>query len=118
MTLFAFGAKVRCDCGERVDALAPQRSRSSSPPRRLSTEEERAARAKMDLLARLADRVCSLILLEDVPAVDIEIEKEKVRERAMELFPGREELWEMIYEARFRRLWEQFRARPSRRRKA
>ncbi len=40
---------------------------------------------------------------------DIEIEKNKVRERCLELCPDRERLYEMVYESRFRRLWEQFR---------
>lgn len=58
---------------------------------------------------RMADRVCVLILTSDLPAVDIEIEKSKVRERCLELYPDREPLYEMIYESRFDRLWEQFR---------
>ena len=57
---------------------------------------------------RMADRVCTLIL-SDLPAIDIEIEKNKVREWCLELYPDREELYEMIYESRFQRLWEQFR---------
>ncbi|MFQ5914496.1 MAG: hypothetical protein ACE5JS_15080 [Nitrospinota bacterium] len=60
-------------------------------------------------LSRMADRVCSLILLEDYPRIDIEIEKEMVREQCERLFPDRLELYEMIYESRFDRLWTQFR---------
>ena len=30
-------------------------------------------------------------------------------ERCLELYPDREQLYEMIYESRFQRLWEQFR---------
>ena len=33
---------------------------------------------------RMADRVCVLILSSDLPAVDIEIEKNKVRQRCLE----------------------------------
>ncbi len=61
-------------------------------------------------LQRLADRVCMLILSSDLAAIDIEIEKNKVRERCLELYPDQEELYEMIYESRFQRLWEQFRS--------
>ncbi len=61
-------------------------------------------------LQRLADRVCVLILSSDLAAIDIEIEKNKVRERCLELYPDQEELYEMIYESRFQRLWEQFRS--------
>ncbi len=70
-------------------------------------EDER--RSKMREIQRLADHVCVLILSSDLPAVDIEIEKNKVRERCLELYPDREEMYDMIYESRFLRLWEQFR---------
>ena len=40
--------------------------------------------------------------------MDIEIEKSKVRQRCLELYADREELYDMIYESRFDRLWEQF----------
>jgi hypothetical protein len=66
-------------------------------------------RQAMQDLQRMADRVCVLILSSDLPAIDIEIEKNKVRERCLELYPDREELYEMIYESRFQRLWDQFR---------
>ncbi len=66
-------------------------------------------RAEMRDLQRMADWVCVLILSSDLPAVDIEIEKNKVRERCLELYPDQEALYEMIYESRFQRLWEQFR---------
>jgi hypothetical protein len=68
------------------------------------------AREVMGELQRMADRVCTLILSSDLPAVDIEIEKNKVRERCLELYPDRELLYDMVYESRFQRLWEQFRS--------
>jgi hypothetical protein len=64
----------------------------------------------MQRLQRAAERVCVLILLSDYPEVDIEIAKQGVRDLAEELFPDRMDLYEMIYESRFRRLWEQWRA--------
>ena len=64
---------------------------------------------RMREVQRMADRVCVLILSSDLPAIDIEIEKNKVRERCLELYPDREELYEMVYESRFQRLWDQFR---------
>jgi hypothetical protein len=66
-------------------------------------------RRTMQEFQRMADRVCVLILSSDLPAVDIEIEKNKVRERCLELYPDREWLYDMVYESRFDRLWEQFR---------
>lgn len=68
-----------------------------------------ARRQTMQEFQRMADRVCFLILSSDLPEIDIEIEKNKVRERCLELYPDREELYEMVYESRFQRLWEQFR---------
>ena len=61
---------------------------------------------------RMADRVCTLILSSDLPSIDIEIEKNKVRERCLELYPDREQLYEMVYGNKFQRLWEQFRSEP------
>ena len=73
------------------------------------------AREKIELLKRRAERICTLILSTDLPEVDILIERQKLRELCEELFPGQEELFEMIYESRFDRLWEQFRDdRPGR----
>jgi len=66
-------------------------------------------RQAMQDIQRQADRVCVLILSSDLPAIDIEIEKNKVRGRCLDLFPDREELYKMIYESRFQRLWDQFR---------
>jgi hypothetical protein len=66
-------------------------------------------REPMQEVQRMADRVCTLILSSDLPAIDIEIEKNKVRERCVELYPDREHLYEMIYASRFERLWDQFR---------
>ena len=47
----------------------------------------------------MADWVCTLILSSDLPAIDIEIEKNKVRERCLELYPDREELYKMVSRA-------------------
>ena len=68
-------------------------------------------RDKMREVQRMASWVCVLILDTDLPAIDIEIEKNKVRERCLELYPDREDLYDMIYESRFQRLWDQFRER-------
>ncbi|HHT9124689.1 MAG TPA: hypothetical protein ACFYD6_02610 [Candidatus Brocadiia bacterium] len=70
---------------------------------------EEMKRERMHELQRMAERVCILILCSDYPEIDIEIEKSKVREKCEELYPDRMDLYEMIYESRFNRLWEQFR---------
>ena len=66
-------------------------------------------REKMARIQRLADRVCVLILSTDLPEVDILIERRKLRELCEQWFPGRSDLFDMVYESRFERLWEQFR---------
>ena len=70
---------------------------------------EQDPRAGQRELSKMADHVCQLILMSDYPDVDVAIEKEKVRARCEELFPDRMELYDMIFESRFQRLWEQWR---------
>jgi len=72
-------------------------------------QEHRADREMALELQREADRICFLIVSTDYPEIDIELEKEALRQRCRELFPDRMDLYEMVYESRFRRLWEQFR---------
>lgn len=60
-------------------------------------------------LSREAEKIVSLILHTEYQKVDIEIEREKLRELCRELFPDKEYLYDMIYGTRFDRLWEQFR---------
>lgn len=72
-------------------------------------KSEELKRHEMRELQRMADYVCMLIVGTDYPEIDVEIEKAKVREKCEELYPDRMELYEMIYESRFNRLWYQFR---------
>jgi len=60
-------------------------------------------------LQRGAERIVSLIVAEDYPAIDVVIEIRKLKQYASREFPGRDNLFEMVYESRFRRLWQQFR---------
>ncbi|MHC4077661.1 MAG: hypothetical protein ACYST0_04360 [Planctomycetota bacterium] len=69
-------------------------------------EQERRVRD----LQQMADQVCSRILDDDYPDIDIEIAIQNLREQAAAWFPGREELFAMIYESRFERLRQQFRS--------
>jgi len=59
-------------------------------------------------LARMSDAIVDRILRGE-PRVDVDIAIERMRDACAEWFPDRLELFERIYEARFRRLWEQFR---------
>ena len=89
--------EYRCDCGHPLNLR---------PLRKLLRRE---ARRKMKIIKTMADRVCRHILRSDYPGIDIEIEKGHLRDKVVELFPDRIELYEMIYESRFNRLWRQFR---------
>lgn len=66
-------------------------------------------REKMAELARQADRVSMLVLRDDYPDIDVTIAVESLRQTAEDMFPGRDDLFEMVYVSRFRRLWKQFR---------
>ena len=72
----------------------------------------------MRKLARGADRIVRMILDADLPAVDIDIAINNLRDEAEEMFPGCEDLFERIYGSRFERVREQFpRGVPGKRRR-
>jgi ribosomal protein S21 len=58
---------------------------------------------------RKVDRVCTLILFER-PEDEIERARIELQSEAHRLFPDKARLYEIVYESRFRRLWNQFRA--------
>ena len=60
-------------------------------------------------LSRQADRICEMIVAEEASAVDVEIQQAKLREAVARLFPEKVGLFQLLYESRFRRLWQQFR---------
>lgn len=59
-------------------------------------------------LARTSDRICSRILHEDIQWIDVQIEIEKMRETVRARMPERLDLFEQLYESRFRRIWDQW----------
>lgn len=63
-------------------------------------------------LQRRVDRLCSLIITSTVTDGRIHDERYILRHQASWLFPNRMDLYDLIYESRFRRLWQQFRASP------
>jgi len=65
-------------------------------------------REQLDALARESERIITLILHTNMPRVDIDIQIENFREECLRRFPDSEDLFEMIYAARFRRIWEQW----------
>ena len=73
-------------------------------PLELLEEEWRLRR-----LQALVREVSLLILDTDMASIDIDIARREARQEALELFPDKEELYDMIYESRFDRLMDQFR---------
>lgn len=93
VTLFEFGNIINCPCGHVV-----------------GFEHRELEEEKIQEVKRFADKIAFLIVSTDYPEIDIEIEKQKFKDRLTELFPGKTYLYELIYEPRFNRLHEQFRA--------
>ena len=56
-----------------------------------------------------ANRICELIVSGDVQPVDIEIQEAALRDAVARAFPDKADLYQLLYESRFRRLWQQFR---------
>lgn len=108
VTLFEFGRDIVCECGNRLRAKHEETFSQSEEILRqydLKLEEE-----KLSEIKRAHDRIAFFILNTDYQEVDIEIEKAKFKELIKRLFPKEGTyLYELIYEPRFRRLWEQFR---------
>ncbi|MBI4971969.1 MAG: hypothetical protein HZC17_09095 [Candidatus Omnitrophica bacterium] len=107
VTLFQFGRKVVCDCGAEID-LAAIETLDALKNLVDSIEEQET----LERLQLKADRISSEILDQSYSVVDIEIHIESLRDEFRDNFPEKSDLFSMIYEARFRRLWEQFRQIP------
>jgi hypothetical protein len=102
VTLFEFDRSVTCVCGKTI-AFKHEYVKDETFLARRS--EDRKVRE----IKTMADRIAFLIVGSDYPLIDIEIEKQKLQKMISELFPDRIELYDLIYEPRFRRLREQFR---------
>ena len=102
VTLFEFNGSVTCVCGKTVTFKHEQMTDEAILARNAEDRKIMEIRA-------MADRIASLIVGSDYPMIDIEIEKQKLKERISELFPDKVDLYDLIYEPRFRRLKDQFR---------
>lgn len=60
-------------------------------------------------LQRQADRISEMIVSGDTALIDIEIQQAALREAIAKAFPEKTGLYHLLYESRFRRLWQQFR---------
>ncbi len=64
---------------------------------------------RMAQLARIGDQIVGRILFGEA-RVDIDIAIARMRDTCEDWFPDRMDLFQMVYEGRFDRIWEQFRA--------
>ena len=97
--------KLKCVCGFSLDLSLIE---TADDFIRYCEGAEERERAKQ--IQREAQKICQMILDENCQAVDIEIAKRKLEEKVEQFFPDKIETYRMIYEARFKRLWEQFRS--------
>lgn len=103
VTFFESGKEVACSCGE---ILRLEDDATLKALRELVDDIE--DRDSLERLQREADKICGHILRGDLPAVDIEILESNLRSEFEKNFPDKIRLYEMVYEARFKRLKEQF----------
>lgn len=107
-SLLESGREIVCPCGMKLGLGSEEVLRQLAAICRqydLTIEEE-----KLSEIKNAQDRIVFLILNAGSEAVDIEIEKAKFRELIRSLFPDKIHLYDLIYEPRFKRLWEQFRS--------
>ncbi|MCD6080885.1 MAG: hypothetical protein B6D53_01910 [Candidatus Omnitrophica bacterium 4484_49] len=112
IALFQFGSRIRCDCGE-VFSLKEANRESQDEfgflKDLLREIEVRKEDEKVLKVQREADKICQMILNPGFDRVDIEIAKQQFLNLLQELFPDKIHLYDLIFEPRFQRLWEQFR---------
>ena len=99
------GRKLKCRCGFKINLSLIETADDFLRYCEGAEERKRAKEIQGD-----AQLICQMILDEMYPAVDIEIAKSKLEEKVKKFFPDKMETYRMIYEARFKRLWDQFRS--------
>ncbi|MFH1800650.1 MAG: hypothetical protein ABH891_07415 [Candidatus Omnitrophota bacterium] len=106
--VFGSGREIVCACGARLGPGGGEVLGQLAEICRqydLTIEEE-----KLSEIKSAQDRIVFLIMNAGCEAVDLEIEKAKFRELIQSLFPDKTHLYDLIFEPRFKRLWEQFRS--------
>ena len=104
-THFSRGETIRCRCGSSLHIAMLETINDF-----LQYFDGEDEKAKANLIQKDAQLICSMILNEDCPDVDIEIAMGDLKEKVRQLFPDKIATYEMIYEARFKRLRSQFRS--------
>ena len=98
------GGLLACRCGFSLDLSFVKTAEDFLRYCEGTEERRKAIEVQED-----AQVICQMILNEECQAVDIEIAKERLEEKVKKFFPDKMDTYRMIYEARFKRLWDQFR---------
>ncbi len=96
--------RIKCRCGLKLDLSMMNTAEDFLRYFESEDERKKALEIQED-----AQRICQMILDENCHPADIEIAKEKLREKVSGYFPDKLETFRIIYESRFNRLWDQFR---------
>ena len=88
-----------------------------TPANRAAVQEELLARLEarcatqeaVRALERQAERICELIVAGEAALIDIDIQQTALRHAVLQAFPDKPALYQLAYDTRFRRLWQQFR---------
>lgn len=99
------GKTFQCRCGFKLNLSLIETAEDFLRYCEDTQEREQAKEIQQD-----AQIICQMILNEECPAVDIEIAKTRLEEKVKKLFPDKMETYRLIYESRFKRLWDQFRS--------
>ncbi len=97
--------KLKCRCGFKINVSLIETAEDFLRYCEGTDEREKAKEIQRD-----AQLISQMILDEGCQAVDIEIAKSKLEEKVKKFFPDKMETYRMIYESRFKRLWDQFRS--------
>jgi len=103
---FEGNRRVQCSCGFFLDVMLLETV--DDFVRYFENEDERK---KAQEIQKDAATICRMILNKHCQKVDIDIAKEKLEEKVLRLFPDKMVVYQMVYESRFNRLWEQFRVK-------
>jgi len=105
--LFNHGVDFYCSCGEKLNFKPKQvfaQLEQICKDHELKIKEENIIKIR-----KSADRIVSLIFNNDSSKIEIDIEKNKFKQLIKQISPEKADLYELIYEPRFDRLWNQFR---------
>ncbi|MBU1044757.1 MAG: hypothetical protein KJ915_10220 [Candidatus Omnitrophica bacterium] len=104
---FTPGIDLYCSCGQKI-LFEPEQVFAQlaqiCDEYQLKIEEE-----KIIQIRKKADKIVALIFNNQCAKIDIDIEKQKLKALIEHISPDKVDLYELIYEPRFNRLWDQFR---------